>query len=183
MLKKTHLSPSLNPFRSYRSIIHKPLNDSLVGDGKFKYSIDYQNKKKTSGVITYYHKNVPYGSIAFKNNTIVDVNINDYSSLAKEKYQFDLYFDAQGDLINSLKVDEFTVKRIVPKLILGDKHTALGNLERLQFNYPKATFSFYIDDVYYSSVEMIDNKPYNGVMFEPDYIDTSTYKYRKFKKW
>ena len=181
ILQNTHLSPSLNPFRSYRYIIHETFKDSLIGDGKYKYAINYKNKKKTSGAVTYYYNSTSYGTVVFKNNTITSVNIGEYNSLKKQKYLFDLYVDPEGNLINIFKVNEFEIKRNVPKLILGDKHSALGSLERFQLNYPKAKFSFYIDGKYYSTIEMRDTKPYNGIMFEPDFTDTTIYNYREFK--
>lgn len=180
ILQKTHLSPSLHPFRSYNSIVHQPLKDSLLSSGAFKYVINYTNKKKTSGVITYFKNNSAYGNLSFKNNTIVDVNIDNNDSFTNEKRQFNLYFDSSRNLINAFKMGQFEVRRIVPKLILGDKHTALGNIQRFQFNYPEAKFTFYIDGVAYCDLNMRNNKPYHGSMFEPGFTG-DTFKYRVFK--
>lgn len=179
---ETHINPSIKPYRSYKTIIHEPLKDSLAGDNPLKYSISYTNAKKDSGFIAYFYMNKKYGEVFFKNNSITKVDINEYDKKTPETIKFKLYINAEGNLINSFTAGEYMAQRIIPRTIIGEKYIALGNLQRFQFNQKSEVLTFFIDGKMYASLEMRNSKPYHGIIFEPELLGEGSYKYRLFEK-
>ncbi len=178
-LSKTYIRPSLRPLRSYKTILHTPLKDSLAGDSKETFAIHYKTPKKASGRITYYLKGKAYGTISFQNRTLTAATLTS-NPLLKKNGTFKLYFNAKGVLINSIEVNAFKAVREVPTKIIGAPYEALGNLMRLQENHPNLIYTLYLDGKAVSQVELRDGKPYQGVVFESDTLK-KTYKYRKFE--
>ncbi|WP_346883744.1 hypothetical protein [uncultured Algibacter sp.] len=177
---KTDISPSLSPYRSYKSVLHTPLKDSLISKNRFKYAINYKDSKKKSGTVTYYFNDETCGRLQFENDKITTVSIKNYDELKKEDYNFKLYFDDKNTLINEIVVDNFKARREVPINIIGEKYMALGSLERLQFQYPKALFTFILDEKVIGTLETRNNKPFEGIMFKPNSYD-DTYSFRTYK--
>lgn len=176
---RTDFSPSLHPYRIYRSCIHTALKDSLAGNSNYKYVIDYKTTKKISGVVNYFYRDTLYGTLKFNKNLITAVDVDSFNDYNAEKYIMTLYFNTKGELINEIQQNSVKIQRKVPLKIIGDIPAAIGNLQRLQFNYPKATFTFFLDGKAYNTLELRDTKPYHGIMFEPNRFD-DTYKYRVY---
>ena len=179
-LTTTHLNLSLQPYSSNKTILHTALKDSLVSSSNYNYAIHYNTPKKVSGTISYYFKTKACGTISFKNNTITQVRVENYNKTQNNGLIDQLYLDTKGRLINSIQFGNYKIERKLPTQIQGNIHDALGNFKMLQTNHKKMTLTIFLDNKAITQIEMRNDKPYQGILFQPE-KDKNTYKLQQFK--
>lgn len=162
-------------------IYHTKNKDSLVSGGQYfikpSFTINYSNKKKTSGNVLFFRKDTILGKASFKRNKLNAIKlrwIESYGSSITNSLKF-----ANNHIVHTLSYGDVVVKFEVNELTFNKPTPYFYNLIKKTKPSSDATTTLLPESIT-STISVKNGKPQNGFTFMPT-KDKKNYETITFK--